>query len=357
MPLKAIGGTDPVLLYGRPAYHRPAKRLLIANTDLVNPIYYDDQLSITAGSSQIPPLGAVAFDGETDIYGSTLSPGTVVVADIVRGGLQWGPSPAQTAAQIAISGVPLLSKPTLVKLQPGATIPASGTATPISGQQITQTGYEIAVTLLIGSAATVPGARVTLTWSDSVSGQTVSTENWYLAAASGASPQQYTGTGPTKGDTLTLTITNLDSAVALTYSLTLTQNSRQYARDDWRQPTVFPVPGQTAASYDQPSNLLFSSNPLISSGLAVQRWIPLYAGDVTFTVINGPNANSQLSLLAFLDSALTLSNFWTSPLIAANGILNAKITLPRQSCLAFIANGTGASANIAVTGVISEQLP
>jgi hypothetical protein len=369
---KNVGGTDPVLIYARPAYGRPGTPFLVANLDEVNPIYYGHDLGVDATSSQIPALGSVGFDGSQDMWASTLNPAIKVLVDQIPGGLTWAPSPAQVAIQlstlglakdssvlglpgtIATTGVPLLSKPTIVG-QPAGTIGASATVTPISSQPVSQTGYEIAVSLQVSAAATDPGVLATLTWTDSVSGQTVASEQWILGAASAAA-QLYCGTGPTKGDTLTITLQNLDPAQSVTYSLSLTQNSRLYVRDDWRQLTNNAVPGQTVnASANPAANLLLSVSTNVAASTAISRLIPLYAGRVTFN-FQGGNAGSQLEILtAFGAAAFAI---YTSPLTTiATQEDQVQVDLPREQCVASIFNGAGGLQPMVVTAVISEQLP
>lgn len=107
MPLKTVrGGQDPILLYARPAYGRPARNVVVGNTDLLSPIYYSTDPTLIAGlASTIPPLGYVAFDGAADVWASTLTPGTSAVADVIPGGLSWAPSAVSIAEQIAIKGI------------------------------------------------------------------------------------------------------------------------------------------------------------------------------------------------------------------------------------------------------------
>lgn len=265
-------------------------------------------------------------------------------------------APGQTVAnEVSTTGVPLLSKSSTLHHSPSTAIPANSSTNAGSPYVITQIGYEISIGLSTIPSATIPGAAVTLTWTDSVSGDIVAVEQWMLAAGSSAF-QQYIGTGPTKGDTLTLNIANLDAAQVLTYTLTISQNSRVYTRDDWRQQTNVTVPGQTQATYRQAANVLFSTNPSLGSLIAAQRILPLYAGDILLSVQNGANAGTLVAITAFLDSSLAQFTLWESGALAANANFSQKISLPRESCQLFIQNGSGTTQSIAVQGVISEQI-
>jgi hypothetical protein len=104
--IKALTGTEPVLIYGVPAYNADPRPFLLANLDLVNPVYYGPDLGLSAAqSSQIPALGAVSFDGTEDIWASPLQAGLTVVTDFIPGGTSWAPSPAQVSAQISALGL------------------------------------------------------------------------------------------------------------------------------------------------------------------------------------------------------------------------------------------------------------
>lgn len=81
---------------------------MIINRDEVNVLYIGNDNSVASkqGSgdiSIIDPLSFLSFDGEDAKYG-TASVG-VIQADVVKGAINWAPSPAQAAQQIALLGL------------------------------------------------------------------------------------------------------------------------------------------------------------------------------------------------------------------------------------------------------------
>jgi hypothetical protein len=366
MPLNSPGvGTGSGILTASPTVitigARPSQicsavgvPVLIFNADLTNVAYVGYRNTIGVSNAQpVQPLTYTVMDGTRQLW--AFCPTATVVLNVTPGGTYASASPAQIAAQIQLAGIYNLSKSTLVAAQGLTVIGAAGNATPINAQPITQTGYEIGLTLQTNVAATLPGASVVLTWTDSVSGSVVSTEKWLLVA-SNAAAQVYTGTGPTKGDTLSLTITNTDPVQNLTYSLTFTQNSRSYSRDDWRQTTTFAIPTQASTGYDQSANILHDASPSIVGGASSTHWFPIYAGKTSWALFNGPNAGSFFQINTILESGVPTQQIYQSPVVAANAPFYVSLDLPRASCQAVITNGAGAAQTVALVGVISEQL-
>jgi hypothetical protein len=270
-------------------------------------------------------------------------------------------TPAQThdvittlPTNISTTGVPLLTKVSNVSNTSGTVIAIGGTSS-LGPFTFTQPGYEISITALSNSAGTVtPFVSVLMTWSDSVSGLIVSQEKWWLAAGN-PTAQTYCGTGPSKGDTLNILLTNFVGGNTLTYSLTLTQNSRPYSRDDWRQITNNAVPTFTAPNVDQSSNILCETAPALAANGTVTRILPLFAGLVTLSYFNGAQAltiSVQSIDQVVAPSAVGLANF--TP--AANATSNQQIALPRSNCIIVLTNAAGGANTPAVFITISESL-
>jgi hypothetical protein len=392
MPIKSVGGGDPVLVYGKPAYSGRAAPFLLANTSTSTTVYYGEDLTLTTGlSSQIPPLGSVALDGTGDVWASTLIPGTTAALDVIPGGTGWAASPSQIAleiaesglalnstllttnttvagvttavggvpAGIAVAGVPLLTKSTAVDTDTVGAVAAGGTVTrgPFT---IGQIGYEISISVKDNAPGTVPLFRADLTWTDSVSGTTVATERWQFAVgANTASSQTIIGTGPTKGDTLSIVFTNLDTAgAAVAFSYAINENSRVYTRDDWRQMTTAAVTGFTNGNSDQAGNFLVNTSPSVPNGTTLSRIIPLYAGKVTFCFV----CNSQPMTLSInsLDQSIAAGIGGTQiyqRLVAATTVINDFCTLPRSPCFVSFDNTGAAAGSVTFSLVVDEYLP
>lgn len=106
MPVKAVGGNDPPLIYAKPPYGRHGRPFHLINLDTANPVYYDDSPGVSSLSNIIYPLGRAGADGNSDIYASTLVPGLSVQVMLLPGHTAWDPGPVQTAAAITKSGIP-----------------------------------------------------------------------------------------------------------------------------------------------------------------------------------------------------------------------------------------------------------
>lgn len=269
---------------------------------------------------------------------------------------------------ISNSGVPLLSRSTSL-LNMGNTTIAAGATINQGPFNITQIGYEIFNGVQSNSASsTIPAVNVTLTWSDSATGNVVAVERWHMFGGNG-SQIQYTGTGPTKGDTLNIAYTNQDTVNSATVKSSLAGNSRVYVRDDWRQLTTAGIPGQTLGTYDLPSGVLLTAGPSVPAGGQLVRPIGLYSGLVNVCAFGSAAAADSFSVsiglatatpglsvgTVFQSTAITVPA--TPPSSAAGGVVNSQVNLPRGNCIAVLNNLDASAAqpiNINIT--IVEQL-
>lgn len=332
----------------------PGKPSVLYNRDPAVTVYLGPEGFDPFGQAVhiLDPLSSVPVDGTAEMWAQTQA-GTAVVQASPRVGAIT-PSPAQIAAQIALSGVSLLARPTVIANRAAAAIAGSGTAT-LGPFAVTQIGYEIGLTLQTGGGATFPFTAVTLTWTDSVSGLVVAQETWTLGGST-AAPQAFCGTGPSKGDTLTITAVNLDPLSAVTFAATVTQNSRAYVRDDWRQLTGGVIPGFTNASYNRPGNVLLSAAFNVNAGVqAPARIIGFYAGRVA---LSSWSQNSLAGTWQVLD--IGDSNVGNVPVAGgsfqASGIPANPVSfpLPRSQCALVITNTAAANGTYAVNVLIDE---
>lgn len=249
------------------------------------------------------------------------------------------------ADAIAATGVPLLSGANNL-LHVGNTIVAAGGTGTQGPFAITQIGYEIFVSIGCNVVSNSPFFTVQLTWSDSVSGRTVSVEQWDLAAVSGGAFQQYVGTGPTKGDTLNILVTNTDTANSMTYVMSFTQNSRVYSRDDWRQITTHTPPGFTNANMSAGALMLASTGASVAANGTNIRLISLYAGECFLSISNGAQGLT-FTITEIADPTVGLGSAGGvvySNSVVANGNLNAIIHLPRSICAMALTNQSATTA-------------
>lgn len=365
---------------------------LIANRDEVNQVrvapadnerQVPDMVSPDSNAiSLIDALGSIQVSPNLDWF--AYSPSAQVQIDIIPDCAYWAPSPAQVATQINLlglmkdttgqgidisvaaqtapgltiagdvfsTGVPLYSKASILLNHAAAGIAPGGTFTSAS-LPISQIGYEFSVNLTMATGTT-PYASVTMTWTDSVSGKVTSIEKWWIGSA--ASPgNDYRGTGPTKGDTLVISITNQDAANTMTVSFVAAQNSRVYARDDWRQDFMRVLSGSTVTlpNNDPPGNVLAVISANINAGANLNRLLPLYSGMVTLDSTSPASAGS-IQIAAVADQVIGTSVIWQRNL-AASAIGNDQFALPRSLCEITIFNTGATNGTFTAALTVMEQ--
>jgi hypothetical protein len=255
---------------------------------------------------------------------------------------------------ISVTGVPLLSSATSLLNFPATVIAASATNMP-TAFTVGQIGYEFFISVLSNAASINPFLRVRLVWSDSVTGNTVASETWNLAGSNGTA-QAYSGTGPTKGDTVSISFINQDTVNSVTVKASFACNSRVYVRDDWRQITSGSVPGFTSGTSDQMSNFLYSTSPSVPGSSTINRLMPLYAGLVNIVVFPAGAGTAQVTVsMLGSNTGLATPTVYSSPIIAANSVLNTQINLPRGPCEITLSNGAAGAQQITFCATIAEQ--
>lgn len=256
-------------------------------------------------------------------------------------------TPQANADKIASTGVPLLTKATSTVTANNTNVPFGGTVQVANKVSITQPGYEISVTAKISaSAPTLPILTVELIWHDSVSGTTVGHEKWNVPMGSTFNGSVHTGTGPTKGDQLTVNLTNNDSAQAATVTTIINQNSRVYLRDDWRTEAFNSPPNGVPPLHDQYGNQLGSLvTGSLSGGGSVTRLLALYAGRVTVTF--GSTVSKQGTLqITQLDPAQLNGELALLEITQDNYTNVVSLSLPRAACTFTLTDTSGSSGNI-----------
>lgn len=270
-------------------------------------------------------------------------------------------TPQAHATQISVTGVPLLTKSTNIINDVNRNVPfGGGKVTIASNVGVTQIGYEIAITALISSLApTLPILTVDMTWTDSVSSTVVGHETWNVPIGSSGAGSLHVGTGPTKGNLLTVKLANNDSAQNATVTTVVNQNSRVYGRDDWRTESFNAIPNATLPLHDQQGNTLldFLSASLGALG-SVSRILPLYAGSVSIAYSSAVSKTGTLQLTN-LDPAVGAAGIYTLLTIPASNITQlAKVSLPRAVCNLTLADTSNTSGNsLQAMIIVDEYLP
>lgn len=262
------------------------------------------------------------------------------------------------ATKISQTGVPLLTKSTNIVNDLLHNIPFGGSAVVIANKvAVSQIGYEIAVTALISNLApTLPVLTVEMIWNDSTSATVVSHETWNIPIGSSSTGSLHIGTGPTKGNQLTVRLSNNDSAQNATVSTVVNQNSRVYLRDDWRTEQFNVIPNATLPLHDQQGNTLldFLSASLGALG-SVSRILPLYAGKVTIAFSSAVSKTGSLQITN-LDPVVSSAGIYL--LLAIPGSNNTQVvtvTLPRAVCQLTLADTSNTAGNSLQTMIIVEE--
>lgn len=290
-------------------------------------------LTLSQGTNKL--LDGTTAGPITDTRDHTLSTANNVAAQTSGGTI---------ANEVASTGVPLLTKATNLIKDQNHVIPAN-TAVALTQVSVSQIGYEVAIKVLCAAGSTSPACTFDLVWTDSATGITVGHETWSVIGGSTSGGASYFGTGPTKADRLTVTITNQDTANTMTVTTILNQNSRIYADDDWRQEAFNSPPGFTVPSHDQQGLLLANFSGSIGAAGNAQRLIALYAGMVWVYTRNVPGAQpGQVFIRNVADKAVTASNLYERAIANTGHASLDLVALPRASCI-FEIDNTGAAAS------------
>lgn len=263
------------------------------------------------------------------------------------------------ADKIAATGVPLLTKSTNVLNDVNHSIPFGGAPVTIANALvITQIGYEINVTAKISAAApTLPILTVDMIWTDTVGAETVSHEQWNIPIGSTGIGSVHIGTGPSKGNRLTVQLSNNDSAQNATVTTIINQNSRVYVRDDWRTEAFNTIPNGTTPLHEQQGNTLANFLTNVGALGSNTRILPLYAGKITIAFGSTISKSGTLQVNN-LDPAVNAASIYLLLPIpnGSNQTLLAAVALPRAACQFTLADTSNAANTLQAMFIIDEYL-
>lgn len=318
-----------------------------------------------------------AIPSPVDIASSLTASGlaTAIAADIIAAGVMrdvtgqginttlGAPSQDGTVAAlptgISNTGVPLLTRSTLVKNQPNIS-QGVGVTSNSATFPITQPGYEVLLTIF-AAGNFLSSYHLTMNWFDSATGlQTGQEDYWFIpGTGSGANAHIIFGTGPTKGDQLVITsAVPAISSVAVSHAYVVLQNSRLFLEDDWNTIQFVPA-GVTGAGTDATAGILAASSFSVGAGLGLTRLMPFFNGECSLWASStSGTSDMDIQILTFAD-ALQVGG--TSPTTFeqktnANGFLYAEsISLPAAQCQVLVTNGNAAAKTLAFTVIPSKQ--
>ncbi len=225
---------------------------------------------------------------------------------------------------------------------------------------VIQTSYEIFINCVDSAGGNVnPFVVVEMSWSNSSTGQIVAQEFWTIASGIATGPgQDYQGTGPAKGDTLTITVINTGTGQVI-LTMLVNQSSRIYPRDDWR--SVAPcsaVNGWTNPNSNGPGGILATSSITIGAGSSITRLMPLYAGMISWWVTPGAAVTWTMQFTAQDKVATPGSSsqlmYFTESTAGASG--GQQIPLPR-AITSYLLKNTGSVATTFVVFVGIQEAP
>lgn len=264
------------------------------------------------------------------------------------------------ATAIAGTGVPLLTKSTLIKNQ-AAISQNPGTSNNSATFTMPQIGYEIIISIWATGNFT-SFQSFTMTWFDSGSGQQTGQEEYFFipGTGSGANAHQIFATGPTKGDQLIITSqVPGTSSVAVTHQYTLLNNSRIYTEDAWIT-TQFNSAGLTGSATDVTAGLLAAGSFSVNgSGAIGTRLMPFFNGNVSLYANSTSGTNDLDVQLAPIADSLQVGG--ASPTIFeqmtnANGFMyQSQVPLPASQCQLQFTNKNAAAKTVQFAAIISKQ--
>lgn len=280
----------------------------------------------------------------------------------------FGPSKDTTVAglntgipnNIATTGVPLLTKSTLVKNQ-AAVSQNAGTVNQSATFSMGQIGYEIFLNIFCTTGNFLSFYHLGLSWFDSATGIQTGQEDYWFVPGSGAGANSHSiiGSGPTKGDQLIITSeVPATSSAAVTHSYVVLQNSRVYAEDNF-ETIVFNPAGVTGASTDMTAGILAASSFSVPANSVGTRLMPFFNGNVSlwFSSTSGL-ADLDVQIVTFADALQvggTTPTFFEQRTNANGFGFASQVSLPAVQCQVQLNNTNAAAKTIAFTAIKSIQ--
>lgn len=221
-----------------------------------------------------------------------------------------------------------------------------------SGQvAVGQIGYEVTLTLTCDPAETIPSARFQLLWFDSASGLQVGQDNWVLVGGT-APGSTYYGSGPTKGDMVLIRVNN-SGTQNMSFTINMLQNSRVYARDDWRAITYGTIPGFLVALRTMDAGILGAASVSVAGNTTIQRIIGLYAGNVKIQYANGVNQGTFRVRYQFDPNVTATASHIDT--LAAGAVDNVAWSLAREVVVIEMQNLAAGASVMSFNVTVSEQ--
>lgn len=250
----------------------------------------------------------------------------------------------------------LVSARSAVGAATGQLIGAGGN-TPLGPFPLAQIGYDIAFSFLANVASLYPFVTVQLVFSDQATGIVTKQVTYNLGCAASPNNQSYTLTGPSSGDTLTVTVVNNDTVNGIAYNYVIAQNSRVYVDHGCEQVTYLALPGFTNGNSDLPAGFVIQTAATINAGQFATRILPFYFGVVSIWVTSTQPIDVVITAI---DRGITAApggnQIYERQITAAGGgLFSDVLSLPRSQCAVSVTNNGAAAAAPGVTITVRRQ--
>lgn len=224
--------------------------------------------------------------------------------------------------------------------------------------------YQFAIQITISNAAaTVPFARVVLSFLTAASGGVkVDEVDFYVPATSSGTYWVY-GAGPATTQYVQVQVQNLDPTYTMSGEYVLGSSTLQKARHDWRSFPGGTVPNYTFPPVSQPSALMLAGST--SNGVSIpassgDEWLlPMYSGQAILNALLSVTPNPAAIYTIQTPPGLigSAANFFTVFELAstATTLTSEIFVLPRAPCLLGIVNQNGVAAINFIFGLVALE--
>lgn len=222
---------------------------------------------------------------------------------------------------------------------------------------ISRPGYLLRADL-VNSTNTSTALPVRFDWQfqDVQSGAMLDNLSWSIFAGAKGSNHSVSGSGPTKGNQIMLTITNqAASAVTLSFNLTIMEVTSTFERHDWHtdDTSAFTIAGFTAPETEATSGLLagiVSLSLTAGSGGQATRILPLCTGQAQLW-ISTASAAADLEYWLFpeADTEFPSQPAYANGATQSNGVNYASVWMPRVQSTLVLQNNNASTKVVQAT--------
>lgn len=222
---------------------------------------------------------------------------------------------------------------------------------------MTRPGYliRINITNTTNTSTQLP-VRFDWQFQDVSTGTILDNLSWSIFAGAKGSPHSVSGSGPTKGNQLVLTITNqAASAVTLSFDLIIMEVTSTFDRHDWHtDDTVdFTIAGFVSPETEATSGLLCGIvNLSLGSGVGGQatRILPLYTGEAQLWLSTASSgADLEYWIFPEADTEFASQPAYVNGATTANGTAITTPFMPRVQSILVLQNNNAATKVVQVT--------